>query len=167
MKLSVICRVQRREAFETSFEPFIIHTGQHYDKDMSAVFISELELPDSNVDLSVSFGSHAEQTGEMMKRLEPVLTEHQTDCVRLYGDTNWTVAAALVCAKRGVPAGHVEAGLNSFNRRMPDEINRLVADHLSDFLFCSTAAAMGNLDGEGLKLPEVKGRYSAATSSIS
>jgi UDP-N-acetylglucosamine 2-epimerase (non-hydrolysing) len=128
----------------------LVHTGQHYDAAMSDTFFSELDLPTPDVHLEVGSDSHAVQTAKVMERFEPVLLERAPDLTLVYGDVNSTLAAALVCAKLGARVGHVEAGLRSFDRTMPEEINRLVTDQLSDLLFTTSPEAEGNLAREGV-----------------
>src|SRR5689334_13965139 len=128
VKAAAICRALSGRG---EIRHSIIHTGQHYDPEMSDVFFQELGIPDPDYNLGVGSGSHAVQTAEMMKALEPVLEAEAPDWVVLYGDTNSTLAGATVAAKLCLTTAHVEAGLRSFNRRMPEEINRIVADHLS------------------------------------
>ena len=128
----------------------LVHTGQHYDRNMSDVFFSQLAIPDPDVNLGVGSGSHATQTADIMRGLEPVLLERKPDIALVYGDVNSTVAAALVCAKLLVPVGHVEAGLRSFDRTMPEEINRIVTDRLSDALFTPSEDGDINLKREGI-----------------
>ena len=123
----------------------LIHTGQHYDVNMSDVFFLQLGIPAPDVNLSVGSGTHSKQTAEIMIRLEPVIAEQQPDIVLVYGDVNSTVATALVCAKLGVKIGHVEAGLRSFDRTMPEEINRLVTDQVADMLFTPSEDGDENL----------------------
>jgi len=128
----------------------LIHTGQHYDVNMSDVFFQQLGIPAPDVNLAVGSGAHAKQTAEIMIRLEPLVAERKPDIVLVYGDVNSTVAAALVCAKLGVQVGHVEAGLRSFDRTMPEEINRLVTDQLADLLFTPSEDGDENLRREGI-----------------
>ena len=128
----------------------LVHTGQHYDEDMSDVFFQALDIPRPDYNLGIGSGSHAFQTAEMMKSLEAVFEKETPDAVLVYGDTNSTLAGSLVAAKMHVPIGHVEAGLRSFNRTMPEEINRILADHLSTLLFCPTQTAVDNLHREGV-----------------
>jgi UDP-N-acetylglucosamine 2-epimerase (non-hydrolysing) len=128
----------------------LIHTGQHYDANMSDVFFSQLGIPAPDVNLAVGSGSHAVQTAEIMMRFEPVVLEHKPDIVLVYGDVNSTIAAALVCAKLGVRVGHVEAGLRSFDREMPEEINRILTDQLADVLFTPSEDGSINLEREGI-----------------
>jgi UDP-GlcNAc3NAcA epimerase len=147
IKVATICRaVEKRPGIEHR----LIHTGQHYDSGMSGVFFEELGIPAPDYHLGVGSGAHAAQTAEMMRSLDPLLGELRPDWVVIYGDTNSTAAGALAAMRRETRLAHVEAGLRSFNRAMPEEINRVVADHVSDLLLCPTAAAMDNLSREGL-----------------
>lgn len=128
----------------------LVHTGQHYDRDMSDVFFTQLEIPQPDRNLGVGSGSHARQTAEVMTAFEPVVLETKPDTVLVYGDVNSTAAAALVCAKLQVQVGHVEAGLRSFDRAMPEEINRIVTDRLADLLFTPSEDGDVNLKKEGI-----------------
>jgi UDP-N-acetylglucosamine 2-epimerase (non-hydrolysing) len=133
----------------------LVHTGQHYDANMSDVFFEQLGIPAPDVNLAVGSGTHARQTAEIMTRFEPVLLERKPDLVLVYGDVNSTVATALVCAKLGVRVGHVEAGLRSFDRTMPEEINRLVTDQLADLLFTPSEDGDVNLQKEGIAAEKI------------
>lgn len=136
---------------EAGLNEEIVHTGQHYDADMSDVFFGELGIPAPTHNLEVGSGSHAVQTGAMMTGLEALVSgTSRPDMIMVYGDTNSTVAAAMVAAKASIPLAHVEAGLRSFNRAMPEEINRIVTDRLSDWLFCPTQTAVDHLASEGM-----------------
>ncbi len=128
----------------------LVHTGQHFDDDLSAVFFRELGLPAPDLELGIALGSNSSQTARMLSALEPVLRKEEPDALLVYGDTNSTLAGALAGAQAGVPVAHVEAGMRSFDRSMPEELNRVLADHASSLLLCSSAAAAANLRGEGV-----------------
>jgi UDP-N-acetylglucosamine 2-epimerase (non-hydrolysing)/UDP-GlcNAc3NAcA epimerase len=145
VKAAAVSRHLRDRAEET-----LVHTGQHYDHELSALFFEELGLPPPEHNLEVGSGTHAEQTAKTMTRLEPLAIAVEPDAVLVYGDTNATLAAALVAAKLPIPLAHVEAGMRSFDRSMPEEVNRVVVDRLAGLLLCSTEAAVDNLRAEGL-----------------
>jgi UDP-N-acetylglucosamine 2-epimerase (non-hydrolysing) len=132
------------------FEPLFVHTGQHYDWEMSKVFMQDLGLPAPDVELGVGSGSQAEQTAQVMLRMEPVLLEHRPDVVLVVGDVNSTLGATLAAVKLLVPVAHVEAGLRSFDRTMPEEINRVLTDVVSELLFAPSSDAVANLVAEGI-----------------
>lgn len=142
--------VVRALANRSTVRQVLVHTGQHYDVNMSDVFFQELGLPEPDVNLEVGSGSHAQQTADIMVRFEPVVLDFKPDLVVVYGDVNSTVAAALVCSKLLVPIAHVEAGLRSFDRAMPEEINRLLTDQVADFLFTPSIDGDENLLREGV-----------------
>src|SRR5262249_46824595 len=152
MKAAPVLRAinARPEARQT-----LVHTGQHYDKTLSDVFFEQLGMPEPDVNLEVGSGSHALQTAEIMRRFEPVVTDAKPDVVVVYGDVNSTVAAALGCSKLLVPVAHVEAGLRSFDRTMAEEINRLVTDRLSDYLFTPSSDGDENLLKEGVATEKI------------
>lgn len=140
---------------ERGQQQILVHTGQHYDAAMSDVFFQTLGIPDPDIGLNVGSGSHAQQTASIMSRFEPVILEQKPDLVLVYGDVNSTVAATLVCAKLGVQIAHVEAGLRSFDRTMPEEVNRLVTDQLADLLFTPSADGDENLAREGIAAEKI------------
>ncbi|WP_292521951.1 non-hydrolyzing UDP-N-acetylglucosamine 2-epimerase [Methanoculleus sp.] len=146
IKMSPIIRYLK----DISLDFFILHTGQHYSYEMERIFFQELELPDADYNLEVGSGTHGQQTGKMLNGIEDVLLQEKPDVVLVQGDTNTVLAGALAAAKLGIKVGHVEAGLRSFDRSMPEEINRVVADHLSDYLFAPTVTAQQNLLQEGI-----------------
>jgi len=151
MKAAPVMRALReRDAQQT-----LVHTGQHYDANMSDVFFTQLAMPAPDVNLEVGSGSHAKQTADIMSRFEPVVLEHKPDVVLVYGDVNSTVAATLVCSKLRVRVGHVEAGLRSFDRTMPEEVNRLVTDQLADLLFTPSEDGDANLRHEGIAAEKI------------
>lgn len=162
-KIKVLCVVGARPNFmkiapiirafgaaELPLDPLLVHTGQHYDAAMKASFFDQLGIPEPDVDLEVGSSSHAVQTAEIMKRFEPQLDAHRPDAVLVVGDVNSTIACALVASKKGVPVIHVEAGLRSYDRGMPEEINRVLTDQLSDLLFTTELSARDNLMREGI-----------------
>ena len=135
---------------ERGVNEIVLHTGQHYDPELSAVFFDELELPPPAYRLETGSGTHGEQTGRMLPGIEAAVVEEQPDAVLVYGDTNSTLAGALAAGKLLVPVAHVEAGLRSFDRSMPEELNRMLVDRLSNLLFCPTDVAVANLAAEGI-----------------
>jgi UDP-N-acetylglucosamine 2-epimerase (non-hydrolysing) len=132
------------------FDEVVIHTGQHYDYEMNKIFFNELNIPEPEYHLDIGSGTHGEQTGEMLKGIEAVLIKEMPDMVLVYGDTNSTIAGALAASKLHTTIGHIEAGLRSFDKKMPEEINRVLTDHCSDILFCPTETAVKNLKNEGI-----------------
>jgi len=149
-----IAPLMRAYAAEAGIEPILVHTGQHYDRPMSHLFFEELQIPEPDINLEVGSGSHAQQAAIIMQRFEPVVIETGADAVLVVGDVNSTIACALVAAKLGVGVFHVEAGLRSFDRTMPEEINRVLTDAISDLLFVSEPTGLENLRREGI--PEEK-----------
>ena len=140
--------------YPDKFRPIVVHTGQHYDVNMSDEFFRQLEIPEPDINLGIGSGSHAEQTAKIMMAFEKYLLKVKPDLIMVYGDVNSTIACALVAVKLGVPVAHVEAGLRSFDRTMPEEINRILTDSISDILFTTEESANRNLANEGI--PEEK-----------
>lgn len=146
VKITPLTREMRKHA---SIQPILVHTGQHYDEKLSDVFFRQMGIPSPDFNLNVGSGSHAWQTAEILKRIEPLLIEQKPDLVLVVGDVNSTIAASLASAKLGIPIAHVEAGLRSFDRTMPEEINRIVTDALADHLFVTEEDAIDHLLKEG------------------
>ena len=146
IKASVVSRaIQQTDGIEE----IMLHTGQHFDANMSDIFFNQLNIPRPHIQLDIHGGRHGEMTGRMLAEIEQALLEHKPDRVLVYGDTNSTLAGALAAAKLHIPVAHVEAGLRSFNMQMPEEINRILTDQVSNLLFCPTDTAVKNLNNEG------------------
>lgn len=146
IKCAPLSRELRREHKE-----ILVHTGQHYYHEMSEIFFEELNIPKPDYNLGIGSGNHGEQTGKMLIEIEKVLLKENPDMMLIYGDTNSTLAGALAAVKLNIKVAHVEAELRSFDRSMPEEINRVLADHISDLLFCPTQTAVDNLANEGIE----------------
>lgn len=153
IKASALSRIIETE-FASELNQILVHTGQHYDENMSAVFFDELGIPMADFNLKVGSSSHAVQTAKIMEGIEALILSEKPDGVLVYGDTNSTIAAALAASKLEIPVVHVEAGLRSFNKSMPEEINRILCDHVSTLLFCPTQSGIDNLANEGFDLEE-------------
>lgn len=149
IKAAVVSRAF--DKYNKKIEELIVHTGQHYDSNMSDVFFEELNIPKPDYHLGVGGGTHGQNTGRMLEAIETVLLKEQPDWVLVYGDTDSTLSGALAAAKLCIPIAHVEAGLRSFNRNMPEEINRILTDHVSNLLFTPTQLAVNNLNSEGIQ----------------
>lgn len=153
IKAAVVSRVIREHNYcktNTKFTETVVHTGQHYDANMSEIFFDQMDLPKPDHTLGLGGGTHGKMTGEMLIELESLMFQQRPDRVLVYGDTNSTLAGALAASKLNIPIAHIEAGLRSFNRRMPEEVNRVLTDHISDMLFCPTDLAEKNLLSEGI-----------------
>src|SRR5499427_10809890 len=145
-KIAPLIREMKRHP---DIEPILVHTGQHYADELNGIFFREMGIPAPHVNLEIGSASHAVQTGEILKRVEPVLLGHQPDLVLVVGDVNSTIAVSLAAVKLGIPVAHVEAGLRSFDRSMPEEINRILTDALAHYLFVTELDAIENLLREG------------------
>jgi UDP-GlcNAc3NAcA epimerase len=146
VKAAAVSRVLRKKHKE-----ILVHTGQHYDDNMSEVFFRELGIPRPNYNLGIGGGGHSAQTGAMLSKIEEILLKERPGCVLLYGDTNSTLAGALSASKLHIPVVHIEAGLRSYNRKMPEEVNRVLTDHVSSLLLCPSPIAVTNLLKEGIR----------------
>ncbi|SMQ85539.1 UDP-GlcNAc3NAcA epimerase [Devosia lucknowensis] len=148
--------VSKALADHSALEEIIVHTGQHFDDNMSRVFFEQMGIPQPRHNLAIGGGSHGQNTGRMIEALEGVILAEQPAAVLVYGDTDSTLAGAIATSKLNIPLAHVEAGLRSFNRRMPEEINRVLTDHVSDLLFAPSESAVANLHSEGVAPPKIK-----------
>tara|TARA_B110000858_G_scaffold190509_1_gene238559 strand:- start:962 stop:2056 length:1095 start_codon:yes stop_codon:yes gene_type:complete len=149
IKAATISRVIK-ENYQSEIEEIIVHTGQHYDENMSKVFFDQLDIPKPEYNLKVVSGNHGAMTGRMLERIEAVITKEKPNYLLVYGDTNSTLAGALAASKLHIPIAHVEAGLRSYNMKMPEEVNRILTDRISNLLFCPTETAVKNLNKEGV-----------------
>ena len=152
IKAAIVSRLLREEG---DIDEILVHTGQHYDHNMSRIFFDELEIREPEVNLGIGGGNHGEQTGKMIVRIEELMLENKPDLVLVYGDTNSTLAGSLAAAKLHIPLAHVEAGLRSYNKQMPEEINRILTDHVSDILFTPSDTATQNLLKEGIDAQKI------------
>src|SRR6266849_7359418 len=146
-KIAPLIREMQRHP---EIEPLLVHTGQHYDENLSNIFFRQMGIPEPHINLGVGSGTHAEQTAEILKRVEPILLEQQPDLVLVVGDVNSTIAVSLAAVKMGIAVAHVEAGLRSFDRSMPEEINRILTDAIADLLFVTEESGRQNLLREGI-----------------
>ena len=150
VKAAVLSRLIRSHTWRNQFQEILLHTGQHYDENMSEIFFRDLQIPKPDIHLKIGGLSHGVMTGQMLIEIEAALLLEKPDLVLVYGDTNSTLAGALAAAKLHIPVAHVEAGLRSYNKRMPEEQNRILTDHLATWCFCPTETAVSNLKNEGI-----------------
>ena len=150
VKAAVLSRLIRSDKWKDKFEEVLLHTGQHYDENMSEIFFRDMQIPKPDIHLHIGGTTHGAMTGQMLIEIEAALLKEKPDILLVYGDTNSTLAGALAASKLHIPLAHVEAGLRSYNRRMPEEQNRILTDHLATWLFCPTDTAVNNLKTEGI-----------------